>query len=208
MPYFTSRFHISSRMKNAVSIFAAVILSWMIGKLLAPSALKFMEQNNNASTILIGLFVFFGFFLCVRSIIIAIYNYRLEESVADDVPDTLREVSALGIQSPLDFCAAMQMIFSYREIPNLGLPSIFLKESNSSTAWNKAIELFRSLYGRDPHGADSNGDVAWGFFTMQEARAMLNKPENERVSVDEFVNLLSPELQERLCGKKKAGMKP
>lgn len=162
-----------------------------------PNIIYWIGSGSPIIPLVFGFVVIMALFLSVRSVIIAVCNYRKEELVADIVPNNFRELSKLDVHSPVDFCASMQMMFAYKRTPNLGLPSVFLAESKSKAAWSKALELFRSLYGRMPYGANRTAYPSWGYYLMQEAKAALGRDEGQ-VSVEEMISLLSPDIAERL----------
>lgn len=194
---FYNRLCLHPRIKNTLLLVAVFFASWFIGRGMMPNIIYWIGSGSPIIPLVFGFVVIMALFLSVRAVIIAVCNYRKEELVADIVPNNFRELSKLDVHSPVDFCASMQMMFAYKRTPNLGLPSVFLAESKSKAAWSKALELFRSLYGRMPYGANRTAYPSWGYYLMQEAKAALGRDEGQ-VSVEEMISLLSPDIAERL----------
>ena len=194
-------FSTSSRWPKRLAIlFITVILllaSYIAGSYVAIPLVKALGTNIKIQALFGGLIITGAIFLIYRTIVIARYNKQQEQIALQRIPKTFRQVKELGIQNPVDYCTAMQFLFAYRSIPNLGLPSQFMKESDNSAAWEASTKLFQCLFGREPYGIE-NDDINWGYLAACEAKEILHKESLDSLNSTEIIELLSPEVRDNL----------
>ena len=194
-------FSTSSRWPKRLAILficlSLLLSSYFAGAFVAAPLIKLLSGNMKVQALLGGFIITAITFLIYRSFAIAKYNKQQEQIALNRIPKTFRQVKNLGIQNTVDYCTAMQYLFAYKAIPNLGLPSPFMRESTNAEAWEASTKLFKCLYGREPHGIDQ-GDYNWGYLAACEAKEILHKDNVKSLSSAEIIELLSPEIRESL----------
>ena len=186
---------IAKKIVIALIMCAALVVAYAIGTyVVLPGVTALQEYNAKFLALILGSVVVGVLFLILRSVAIAEYNRMQEMNALTRVPKTFRDIQKLGIHSPIDYCATMQILFAYSKIPNLGFPSPFMKESTNPETWEEAIKLFRLTFGRDPYGVKNDRDFNWGYLTACEAQVALEKPSVDLVTSEEVMKLLSPEV--------------
>ena len=189
---------LSKKIAVVVVLLSLIVLSYFAGEYLATPLIHALKRvdNNKIESLLAGFLVVGIVFLIYRSFIIFLYNRRQESVALERLPKTFKDVHDLGIKNSVDFCAAMQILFAYPAVPNLGLPSPFLRESQNAVAWDNTLRLFKLLYGRDPYGSDENIAITWAFLAAKEAQRALHKQSLDQITSEEIMQLLSPEIRE------------
>ena len=194
-------FSTSSRWPKRLAILficmSILFASYFAGSYVAVPLIKILGTHMKVQSLLGGAIITGIVFLIYRSFVIARYNKQQERIALQRIPRNFRQVKNLGIQNTVDYCTAMQFLFAYKAIPNLGLPSPFMRESNNMEAWEASTKLFKCLYGRDPHGIDQ-GEYNWGYLAACEAKEILHKDSLDSLDSAEIVELLSPEIRENL----------
>lgn len=185
------------RLAIAFICMSLLFASYFAGAFIAAPLIRILGANMKVLALLGGCIITASVFLIYRSLVIAKYNKMQEQIALRRIPKTFRQVKSLGIQNTVDYCTAMQYLFAYQTIPNLGLPSTYMKESNNAEAWEASTKLFKCLYGREPHGIEED-DINWGYLAACEAKEILHKDSLDHLDSAEIIKLLSPEVRENL----------
>ena len=184
------------RFKQFCVFAMAVMSSFLIGHYIVVPLIKMLPEYATEA-VAGGAFAFF-LYLCARHIAINCQNEEERQSVSDDVPSTARELADLGVKTPIDFCIAMIPIFTYEIRRPYILSTRLFMECDTEEAWEKAIDLFRAMFGREPARYDEFGIAGWGLYCKLETLKALGREDAENITAQDAMRIISPELIERL----------
>jgi hypothetical protein len=146
--------------------------------------------------VIAGAIILYFLIILVKNFMTMYYNVKAEEDVINYLPDTFREVSDLGVKTPLDYCVAMIGLFSYDYTPTWSIYGDEKRESTSDAAWSKAVSMFERYFGRKPNEYDTYGNVGWGVYVNTEAMLAFQKDDVQDLKLQDVYDVLSPKLKE------------
>lgn len=178
----------------SVLIFAGI--SYLFGHYVIIPVAHLLGAVPAFRDVIAGAIILYFLIILVKNFMTMYYNVKAEEDVINYLPDTFREVSDLGVKTPLDYCVAMIGLFSYDYTPTWSIYGDEKRESTNDAAWSKAVSMFERYFGRKPNEYDTYGNVGWGVYVNTEAMLVFQKDDVQDLKLQDVYDVLSPKLKE------------
>lgn len=178
-----------------LKISAMIGLSYLIGFFLSKKILVALDNNAILARFAVGLFFILITYVLYHFCNITLENADSHRKTVERLPLTVREVRDLCMDTPWDYCFAMNYYFTYPCLPLFKFtPDYRPAYIHGYRYWVRALEVFQNLFGRMPDGFESDTPFDWSFWAKNEVRRKLELPNDTEIQVEQLRRVLSPEM--------------
>lgn len=172
--------------------------AYLIGYFLSDKIVSVLLERPVFSRLITGLFFILLAYALYHIGCVASENMKSKRKSVNGMPLTIADIRDRYMNTPWDYCFAMNYYFTYPRLPLLSFtPNYYPAYVHNVRCWELALDNFERLFGRLPVGSEIDKPFDWMFWAKNEVRQKLNLQNDSEIEVPTLRRVLSKEMLQR-----------